>query len=375
MMVLFVVDEGKENEYCGRTVRASILAHTCLIHGLEVSFVCADQGVHDYLIRRGLSRVHLTEEIRLVTDSAFERPSLLVWDAARPLTREEVMLFHQHDALVVEFDASDGESYADEVVNGFEDTLHSALGHQYQLVGPGYFVVDKCFTNAKEWRRASSFQHKVPDIFICFDGAESEHLLQSTLDILAEIPVCRSIQIRAMTGVDGKRGRAIQRKFSAFKNLQIYTEGNAALAAQLMRFSRLGIISFGPTLVEAIAAELPVLLINSTEADEEYAAKVLKGIFAGVGKTFGYASHADWDAFRRGLAYLLERPREIERMQIATQRLVDGQGAQRIARYILESRGRRRGSLSLHDASLRDAALSLSGVRGKESRDVIPLSR
>jgi hypothetical protein len=67
-------------------------------------------------------------------------------------------------------------------------------------------------------------------------------------------------------------------------------------------------------------------------------------------------------------------------MQIAAHRLVDGQGAQRIARYIhtyLENRSRRHGSLSLQDASLQDAALSLSPswVRGKEPQNIIPLSR
>ena len=351
-MVLFVVDEGKE-DYYGHSIRASILAHTCLMQGLEVSFVCANQDVYDCLTRGGFPRVHLTDESRLVTDSARERPSLLVWDAARPLTREEVMLLHQHDAPVIEFDASDGKSYADEVVNGFEPTLYSALGRQYRLVGSDYFVVDKCFSNAKEWRRASSFLHNGPDLFICFYEEDPEQLLQPTLEVLAEIPACRSIQIRAMTDLDAKRGRIIQRKFSAFKNLQIYTETNKALVAQLMRFSHLGIISFGPLLVEAMAAELPVLLINSTEADEEYAAKVLNGVFAGAGKTFGYSSQIDWDAFRRELAYLLERPREIERMQTAAHRVVDGQGAQRIARYICKyvvNRGK--GSLSLQDASL-----------------------
>lgn len=360
-MVLFAVDGGKEKGY-EHAIRASILAHTCLMQGLEVSFVCADQDVYDCLIRRGSSRVHLTDESHLVTESGLERPSLLVWDASRPLTREEVAHLHQCDVVVIEFDASDGKSYADEAVNGFELTLHSATGRHYQLVGPDYFVVDKSFSNAKEWRRASSYLSNGQDLFVCFGGADPEQLLQSTLEVLAEIPACRSIQIRAMTGVDGKRGRAIQQKFSAFKNLQIYTKMNAALVAQLMRFSHLGIVSFGPTLVEAVAAELPVLLTNFTEADAECAAKVLKGVFAGVGKTFGYSPHIDWDAFRRELSYLLERPREIERMQTATHRLVDGQGAQRIARYMhnyLENRGRG------HE----------SWVRGKEPRGIIPLSR
>jgi hypothetical protein len=62
-------------------------------------------------------------------------------------------------------------------------------------------------------------------------------------------------------------------------------------------------------------------------------------------------------------------------MQIAAHRLVDGQGAQRIARYIhtyLENRSRRHGSLSLQDAAL---SLSPSWVRGKEPQNIIPLSR
>jgi spore coat polysaccharide biosynthesis predicted glycosyltransferase SpsG len=248
--------------------------------------------------------------------------------------------------FVIEFDASDGTSYADEVVNGFETALCSSFGRPYQLVGPDYFVVDKGFSNAKEWRRASSFLRNGADLFICFGGADPEQLLQLTLEVLANIPACRSIQIRAVAGFDGKGKESIRRRFTAFKNLQIYTEADAALLAQLMRFSSLGIISFGAILVEAIAAELPVLLINRTEAGEECAAGALKGVFAGVGKTFGYSPKIDWDAFHQELAYLLERPLEIKRMQAAANRLVDGQGAQRIARYIancLQNGGRGKG--------------------------------
>jgi spore coat polysaccharide biosynthesis predicted glycosyltransferase SpsG len=361
-MVLFAVDEGKE-EYCGRAVRASILAHSCLMQGLEVAFVCADHEVYDCLKRGGFPRIHLTDEGGLLTDSVAESPSFLIWDAARPLTHKDVAHCHQHEVLVLEFDAADGKSYADEVVNGFEPTLFSALGRRYRLVGPNYFVVDKWFSNAKEWRRAETFLHKGTDLFICFHGAAPEQLLQPTLQALAEIPACRSIQIRAMTRLEGKEGRTLQRKFSAAKNLQIYTEANAALAAQFMRFSCLGIISFGPLLVEAMAAELPVLLINSTEANEERAAKALNTVFVGAGRTYGYSSKIDWDRFRRELPWLLKRPLEIERMQTAARRLVDGQGAQRIARYIhnyLENRGRGHGAR----------------VRGKEPRSMtFPLGK
>ncbi|HME41960.1 MAG TPA: hypothetical protein VKF36_02645 [Syntrophorhabdales bacterium] len=270
-------------------------------------------------------------------DSASQGPQLLVWDAYRHLRLEEVEYLHECGASVIEFDASDGKSHADEVVNGFELTLHSAAGHRYQLVGPDYFVVDKSFSNAKEWRRASSYPDSGQDLFVCFGGADPEQLLQSTLEVLAEIPACRSIQIRAMAGFDGKRERAIQRRFSATKNLRVYGEADATLMARLMRFSYLAIISFGTILVEAMAAELPVLLVNPTEAHEKYATKVLNGIFAGTGKTFGYSPHIDWSAFRRELSHLLGRPPAAERMRVATSRLVDGRGAERIARYIYNS--------------------------------------
>ena len=351
-MVLFAVDGGKQKGY-GHVIRASVLARTCLGRGLEVSFVCAEQDVYDYLKREGLLPVDLADETCLVTASASQKPQLLVWDASRPLTREEVEYLHQQHVLVIEFDASDGKSYADEVVNGFERTLHSATGHQYQLVGPDFFVVDRSFSNAKEWRRASPYPSNGPDLFVCFGGADPEELLQSTLEVLVEIPACRSIQIRAVAGLDERRKKSIQRRFPAFKNLRVYADADAALVAQLMRFSWLGIISFGTILAEAMAAELPVLLVNPTEAHEQYAAKVLNGIFTGTGKTFGYSPRIDWDAFRRELAHLLERPRAVERMQAATSRLVDGQGAERIARYIYNSMNK---SLAKRDGLLASSA-------------------
>ncbi len=335
-MVLFAVDGGKEKGY-GHVIRASVLARSCLGRGLAVSFICPEQDLYDYLKEKGFPEVHLTAEARLVTDSASQKSRLLVWDASRPLTCEEVTYFHQNGVVVIEFDASDGKSYADEVVNGFELMLHSAAGRQYQLVGPDYFVVDKSFSTAKEWRRASSYLGNGQDLFLCFGGADPKQLLQSTLEVLAAIPACRSIQIRAATGFDGKRERVIERRFSPLKNLVLYPEADATLVAQLMRFSSLAIVSFGTVFVEAMAAELPVLLLNPTIAHEVYAARILSGIFAGTGKTFGYPPHIDWQAFRRELAFLLERPREVERMQAATSRLVDGQGAERIAKYIRDN--------------------------------------
>ncbi len=360
-MVLFAVDGGKEEGY-NHPARAALLADACLGRGLEVSFVCANQNAFDYVSKKGFSRVHLADAASLLAESISQGSSLLFWDAGRPLTKSEVAYLHQHDLFVIEFDASDGSSYTDEVVNGFEAVLHSAFGREYQLVGPDYFVVDKCFSNVKEWRRASSFLHNGPDLFICFSGENAEQLLQSTLAVLVDIPACRSVQIRAVAEFDRNRANAIERHFSAFKNLQIYREADAGLKAQIMRFSHLGIISLGAILVEAMAVELPVLLIHSAQSGEEQAAKAFTGVLAGAGRMVGHSSPVDWKGFRSDLTYLLDRPKAIERMQMATRGLVDGQGARRIARYVhtyMKNRGKGQGSW----------------VRGGERRDVIPLSQ
>jgi spore coat polysaccharide biosynthesis predicted glycosyltransferase SpsG len=359
-MVLFAVGGCKEERY-EHAIRASILAHTCMGRGLEVSFICAHGDVSAYLKRRGFSRIHVTDETHLLRDSASQGPSALLWDAGTPLGRKEVEYLHHNDVFVLEFDACDGTSYADEVVNGFEPTLHSATGRQFQLVGPKYFVLDNNFCNAREWRRASSVLQNGLGLFICFGGSDPGQLLESTLEVLTDIPACRSIQVRAVAGFDRSKEKDIRRRFPAFKNLQVHAEADAVLVAQLMRFSFLGIISFGSILVEAMAVELPVLMVSPTEAHEEYAARVLKGVFTGTGKTLGYSPRIDWNVLHRELAYLLDRPREIERMQAATHRLVDGQGAQRISRHLcnyLENRGKGPGSW----------------VRGKEHRETIPLS-
>jgi spore coat polysaccharide biosynthesis predicted glycosyltransferase SpsG len=332
-MILFAVDGGREKGY-GHAIRASVLGRACLKRGLEISFVCADQDIYEYLKKMGFQHVRLVDEADLVAGSAYQGLSLFVWDATRPLTEREVEDFHQYKVLVLEFDAPDNRSYADEVVNGFEPTLQSASGRRYKFVGPDYFVIDERFPRAKEWRRASWVPYDRPDLFVCLGGADPKQLLESTLEVLVDIPVCRSIQIHAVAGFDGKRGRAIQQRYSAFKNLRVYTEADASLVTQLMRFSYLGIVSFGTILVEAMAAELPVLMINPTKAHEEYAAKIINGIFFGAGKTFGCAPRIDWDAFRREVSTLLERPYEMGRIQAATRGLVDGQGAQRIAAYI-----------------------------------------
>lgn len=360
-MILFAVGEGREKGYKNPS-RASIIARACLARGMDVSFICADQEVYDQLRRRGFSRIHLCAYDCMVKESASRRPPILVWDADRPLTHKEATHLHRRDVFVIEFDAPEGMSFADEVVNGFEPVLRGATGRKYRLTGPDHVVVDKSFSDAKEWRRASSFLHNQPDLFVCFSGEHGEQLLRSTLAVLTDIPACRSIQIRAVACHDGNGAVSIQREFAGFRNLQIYRETDAVLKAQLMRFSLLGIVSFGPVLAEAIAAELPVFLINGTRADGERAEEALRTIFAGIGKTFGYAPEIDWEAFRRELEHLMGRPREIERMQMSAARMVDGQGAQRIVRYMqnyMESRAKGQGLW----------------FQREESRSVIHLSR
>ncbi len=360
-MILFAIGEGTERNYKDPS-RASIIARACLARGIDVSFICADQEVYDQLRRRGFSRIQLCAYDCMLKESASRRPPILVWDAARPLTHKEITHLHRRDIFIIEFDVSEGMSFADEVVNGFEPVLHSATGRRYRLTGPDHVVVDKSFSDAKEWRRASSFFHNRPDLFVCFGGEHGEQLLRSTLAVLTDIPACRSIQIRAVASLAGNEAVSVQREFAGFRNIQIYREADAALKAQLMRFSLLGILSFGPSLAEAMAAELPVFLINGTRADGERADEALNSIFAGVGKTFGYAPQIDWEAFRRELEHLMERPREIERMQMSAARTVDGQGAQRIARCIQNYMENR-------------AKGQTSWFQGEKSRSVIPLSR
>jgi spore coat polysaccharide biosynthesis predicted glycosyltransferase SpsG len=301
---------------------------------LEVFFVCASTEVYDYLQRAGFSLVKLTDTSRLVEESASQKPSLLLWDASRLLRANEVAYIQKCGAFIIEFDAHERKSHADEVVSGFERTLCGVSGRSYRLIGPDYFVVDSNFSNAKQWRRTSPFLHNRPDLFVCFSGEESELLLQSVLETLTDIPACRSLQIHAVAGFKGNKGRDIERSFSTFKNVRVYTEEDASLVARLMRFSSLGIVSFGPLVVEAMAAELPVLTINTREGERQYAEKVFQGIFAGAGISLGSSSSPDWTLFRRGLTWLLQSPQNLERMKVATRGLVDGQGAQRITRYI-----------------------------------------
>lgn len=101
-----------------------------------------------------------------------------------------------------------------------------------------------------------------------------------------------------------------------------------------MASSDLGIVSFGSILVEALCTELPVFMINPTKAHEQYAAKVLAGMFAGAGKSFGFPPHVRWDAFREELASIMREPDRIRPLQNAARGLVDGKGAQRIAEHI-----------------------------------------
>lgn len=333
-MVLFVVEGGKEKGY-GHVVRSTVLARACVQRGLDVSFACTNEEVVKAIRSRGEGfHVYAVPPKELIHHTLAVYPHVLVADAGKTFTAEEVKVLHQAGIFLIEWDASSGKSHADEVINGFEPALHGAKGHRYKLTGRDYFVVDELFSEAKAARGKAGPTKKLRRLFLCFGGSDPGELLEATLERMQEIPECLAATINAVAGFNEGKGRAVANRFSKLTGLHVHVNADAARVSQLMGSSDLGIVSFGSILVEALCTELPVFMINPTKAHEEYAARVLAGIFAGAGKSFGYQPRVRWDAFREELGATMREPQRVAPLQNAARGLVDGIGARRIAEHI-----------------------------------------
>jgi spore coat polysaccharide biosynthesis predicted glycosyltransferase SpsG len=333
-MVLFVVDGGKEKGY-GHVVRTTVLARACVERGLDVSFACTNEDVVKAIRSRGEGfHVYAVPPKELIHHTLAVYPHVLVADADKTFTAEEVRVLHQAGIFLIEWDATNGTSHADEVINGFEPALYGAKGHRYKLTGRDYFVVDELFSETKSVRGKAGPAKKLWRLFLCFGGSDPGGLLEATLEHMQEIPECLAATIHAIAGFNEAKGRAVANRFSKLTGLHVHVNADAARVSQLMGSSDLGIVSFGSILVEALCTELPVFVINPTRAHEQYAAKVLAGIFAGAGRSFGCPPRVRWEAFREELGAIMGEPLRIVPLQSAARGLVDGKGARRIAEHI-----------------------------------------
>jgi spore coat polysaccharide biosynthesis predicted glycosyltransferase SpsG len=333
-MVLFVVEGGREKGY-GHVVRTTVLAHACMERGLEVSFACANPEVVKAIRSRGEGlHVYEVSPRELIQHILAVYPHVLVADAGKTFTSEEVGVLHQAGIFLIEWDAPGGTSHADEVINGFEPGLYGAKGHRYKLTGRDYFVVDELFSEAKSARVKTVPGKKLKRLFLCFGGSDPEGLLEATLETMQEIPECLRATIHAVAGFNEAKGRRVASRFSKLTGLHVHVNADATVVSQLMASSDLAIVSFGSILVEALCTELPVLMVNPTRAHEEYAARVLAGIFTGAGKSFGFPPRIRWDAFRQDLGSIMREPERIVPLQNAARGLVDGKGARRVAEHI-----------------------------------------
>jgi spore coat polysaccharide biosynthesis predicted glycosyltransferase SpsG len=331
-MVAFFIDGGKEKGY-GHLVREDILAHELLNKGIQVAFICTHRDALRYLDNKGFTHVFLAEPDNLLEKLLPLSPSILISDRTDTLSPKVVDELHQRNIFVIEFDRADGESWADEVVNGFETVLSGASSKQFRLVGKDYFVVNPVFALMKQSKKQKAWQTD-PTLFTCFGGSDPSNLLEPTLRILSDIPDYRDAEIHAVVGFEGGKMKVIREEYNVLKNPHLYANADATLIARLMSISHLCIIPFGTLLIEALTVEAPVFMINPSKAHEDYAKKVLKTIFEGVGETFGYHPVMDWEKLSQRFLFLRKNPEDLHKMSNASKGIVDGKGAYRVANFI-----------------------------------------
>lgn len=224
------------------------------------------------------------------------------------------------DRVIAIDDLADRRYPVDMVINqnlGAETFRIKALPETRLLLGPSYALLRDQFL---ERRGGVSLASK--KILLSFGGSDPLRQTERFLRVLA--PVAKGYEIHAVAG----RGAEVHRNV---KQENVFLHSNVKDMAALMRGMEFAFSAGGTTHLELACLGVPAALVivadNQVRVAEE-------GERSGAFFNLGWCHEASDDRIREAFQRLSGDPGLRERMGQAGAELVDGQGAQRVARAV-----------------------------------------
>ena len=218
---------------------------------------------------------------------------------------------------------------ADFVLNqnlGASATLYADRAPDTQLLlGPRYVLLRRPFLNWRTWERKIGPAAK--KILVTLGGSDAANV---TLRILEALPRALALEVTVLAGASNPNLESLQTYCSCTGDRLIVDARNMP---ELMAWADLAVSAAGSTTWELAFMGLPALLLVLAENQVAAAERLAQaGIFANLG--WHYAGSTD--LFAERLVELAGEPTRREQMSRKGRALVDGRGAERVVKAMLQ---------------------------------------
>ncbi len=220
------------------------------------------------------------------------------------------------------------------------------------LLGPRYALLGPAFAAYRDWRR------RVPPVgsrvLVTLGGADPDNVTSRVMDALRHLGD-DGLRVDVAIGGANPHAAAVERRAGADKRMTVHRD--TADMPRLMAGVDLAIASAGTTAWELCFMALPALYAVLAENQVPVAAALRE---RGVGESLDAGMLADPAAAADRIGALLHDPERRGAMAAAGRTLVDGRGAERVARAMLAADLRLRSATAADAAFLFDLANELS---------------
>ena len=335
MKVVFRADASVELG-TGHVMRCLTLAETLKTRGADICFasVALPGNLIEYVRGQGYYCHILSQRNDLIQDYG---EWLVVDHYQLDYEWERLMRAHFDKIFVIDEFANrkhDCDILLDQNrINGNREIYRDCIPEEAMvLLGPQYALLRKEFSQKKEKKKiVLQGQTRKVRVLVSFGGSDPTH---ETIKLLRTIMARRpeNMSFDVIVGSLNEDLHEIEAMLLK-DNQDIRLYKHVTNMAEFMRRADIGIGASGTTAWERLCCGLPTLLIIVAENQRDIANIIEK---AGAGVVVGEASNVTGEAIWRALFYYINHPQELKRMGAIGERLVDGNGCSRVARYFRE---------------------------------------
>lgn len=193
------------------------------------------------------------------------------------------------------------------------------------LLGPRFALLRQEF---RDFRTAANRRSKVNRILVATGASDRSGAMRKCLEALRSIPGAK-LEVTAILGAHEPDREFIEKSFAAEGHYKI--SGPIQDFARHMLASDLYIGAGGTTTWERLCLGLPGIVIATAENQEQLSTELSQ---AGFGKYLGRSAEVSASRIREAVEEFLANPESLGQFSEAGMRLVDGEGTERVTRWL-----------------------------------------
>ncbi len=321
----------------GHVMRCIALGQAWKKLGGKVAFACGDmpRGLQHRIHREGFRHFEISNSRGCELDAkdtneivATMKPDWLVLDGYRMNDAYQAMLTKGSTRMLVIDDFGHGAHESADLVLNQNAYAHPAdYVCKNTMLGTQFLLMRREFQEPQPEDRSCKTPPFARNILISFGGSDPENWTLRALELLSHEP-SSGFNVDVVLGPGYSHHQSLA-QFKRESNLNVRVHRNVDRMSHLMKHADLCITAGGSTCYELARCGVPSFIISIAENQIQVALELQR---RDIGLYAGHHATLDFVSTRQALVSLVKSASARQKMSAAGIELIDGQGANRIAR-------------------------------------------